>query len=85
MLQGRATDKHCILESFCFQKELELKMNAKRGASDSNFDYFYFLSSCTLNYFLRKRKENNPQFVTFLLLSQWGFFSSFKIFTITFA
>lgn len=37
MLQGRAADKHCILESFCFQKELELKVNAKRDASDSSF------------------------------------------------
>lgn len=37
MVQGRAGDKQCILEFFCFQKELELKMNDKRDATDSNF------------------------------------------------
>lgn len=36
MLQGRAADKHCILDFFCFQKELKIKTNSKRDASDSN-------------------------------------------------
>lgn len=78
MLQGRIADKHCILEFFSFQKELELKMSTKRYASDSSFaeilvtiviQLVVFSVLCKINYFLCKRKENNLQFITYSLIS----------------